>query len=260
MLKVGNFGTFYLLLFLFVLTLLSIWLVRSKGMKVHVRRLAGIDAINEAIGRATELARPVHFTTGTMATLYGEEGPQILAGLSILSHIASQTAKYRTPLVVTVCHPSTLPLAEEIVRESYLKEGRADEFRPDMVRHLSTEQQAYASGVQGIFLREKVAANFMIGPLYADTLIIAETGYRVGAMQVGGTGTKTVQLPFLVAVCDYTLIGEEIFAAGAYISQNPEQLATMFAEDIAKFAVIALVLIGAIVTLFSKELLSLLKL
>ena len=110
---------------------------------------------------------------------------------------------------------------------------------------------AFASGVQGILVREKVAANFMIGPLYADTLIMAETGYRIGAIQIGGTGTKTIQLPFLIAVCDYTLIGEEIYAARAYIEREPELLGSLLTEDIIKLCVLALMFFGGVVTLFT---------
>ena len=258
MLKPQTYTAFVLLALLFALTLLFMWYAK-KGKSIFIRKIGALDAIDEAVGRATEMARPVHFTTGSTATLYSDEAPQILAGLTVLSHVARLTARQRTPLITTVCDPSYLTLTEEIVREAYLKEGRPEDYRQDMVRYISQEQQAYVSGVQGIFLRENVAANFVIGPLYAEALMILETGYRVGAIQIGGTGTKTIQMPFLIAVCDYTLIGEEIYAAGAYISKDPRTLATILAGDIAKFAVELLLIVGTIITLFTPALVNLLK-
>lgn len=237
-----------------VLTLLSI-LYAKKGKTIFIRKIAGIDAINEAVGRATEMGRPVHFTCGCRATLYSDEAPQILAGLTVLSYISKLTARYGTPLIVTVSHPATLPLTEEIVKESYVAEGRGEAYEPNMVRYLSTEVPAFASGVQGILIREKVGANFLIGPLYAETLNIAETGFRVGAMQVGGTGNKTAALPMLVAVCDFTLIGEEMFAAGAYISKDQGLRSTILAGDIIKLGLLGLLAVGVLTTLASAELL-----
>ena len=258
MLKAGVLGSLIILVTSLALMLLSIWYQRG-GKRISIRKLAGLDAIEEAVGRATEMGRPVHFSTGTQATLYGEEAPQILAGLTVLGYISRLTAKHRTPLIVTVAHPSSLPLAEGIVKESYLKEGHPEDFRPDMVRYISTEQQGYVAGVQGIFRREKVAANIMIGPAYSDLHSILETGYRVGAIQIAGTGTKTLQLPYIIAICDHALIGEEIYAAGAYISREPDLLATMLAQDISKYGVLGLFIIGTILTLFSKSFLSLLN-
>jgi hypothetical protein len=248
-----------LLVTVFILVLLSFWYQR-KGNPIGIRKIAGLDAIDQAVGRATEMGKPVHFTTGAVATLQGGvEGAQILAGLTILSHIAGLTAKYKTPLIVTVNQPQSLPLTEQIVREAYMKAGHPEDFKENMVRHLSAEQMAYVAAVCGIFIREQVAANFMIGPLYAETLPIAETGFRVGAMQVGGAADKMLQLPMVIAVCDYALIGGEIFAAGAYISKEPDLLATILAEDITKIGLIGLFLIGTIITLFGNVFLDFLK-
>ncbi|MGA2785755.1 MAG: DUF6754 domain-containing protein [Candidatus Bathyarchaeia archaeon] len=257
-LKSGVLDTLALLITLMIMIFLCLRYVKS-GKDVHIRKIMGLEGIDEAVGRATEMGRPVHFTTGTMATLYSDEAPQILAGLSVLSHVARLTARNHVPLIVTVSQPSSLPLTEEIIRQSYMKEGRSEDFSHDMVRYISTEQQAYAAGVLGIFFREKVAANFMIGPIYAESLILAEAGFRVGAMQVGGSGTKTGSVPFLIAVCDYVLIGEEMYAAGAYLSREPTMLANLLAEDLAKFGILALVIVGALVTFFGTAFVTLLK-
>lgn len=256
-LRSGFIATLAMLLSLLILSFICIQ-YQKKGKPIHIRRIAALDAIDQAVGRATETGRPVHFSTGTIATLYTDEAPQVLAGLSCLRYIAGLTAKYVTPLIVTVADPSSLPLTEEIVREAYLKEGKANLYDQSMVRHIATEQQAYGAGVQGLFFREKVGANFLIGPIYAESLVIVEAGYRIGAMQVCGSGTKTGATPAFIAVCDYVLLGEEIFAAGAYLSRDPGMLATILAEDLTKFAISGIIILATIVTFFNNVFVTLL--
>jgi hypothetical protein len=162
-------------------------------------------------------------------------------------------------LIATVPKPENIPLTENIIRDSYMAENRMDEYSPDIVRHLSPNQQAYISGVQGIFFREKVAANIFIGCLWAEALPIVETGYRVGAMQVSGTASAVASIPALVAVCDYTLIGDEIYAAAAYASEDPKGLSSVLMSDISKAVMVVLLVIGTFFTLFGDAFINLLN-
>lgn len=96
-------------------------------------------------------------------------------------------------------------------------------------------------------VREKPAANFLIGSFFAESLILAETGQSVGAIQIAGTA-ELAQLPFFVTTCDYTLIGEELYAASAYLSREPLLLGTIKAQDTIK-AILMITMALGIVTL-----------
>jgi len=80
---------------------------------------------------------------------------------------------------------------------------------------------------------------------FAESLILAETGHSIGAIQISGT-TAVTQLPFFIAATDYTLIGEEMYAASAYLSKDPLALGTIKGEDIAKMVLVVLILMGAL--------------
>lgn len=218
----------------------------KKGKKFFIRRIAGLEAIDEAVGRATEMGRPVHFSPG-IATLSEEAAAQTLAGLSVLGYVSRLSAKYDTDLIVTNRMPEVLPITEEVVRQNYLTEGKPESYNPDNIRFLSDEQFAYAAGCMGIMAREKVAANIMMGAFWAESLIFAEGGFVSGSIQVAGTA-NTHQLPFFIAACDYCLIGEELFAAGAYLSQDPMQVAGIKVQDLGKIAAIILIVVGTITT------------
>ena len=138
----------------------------------------------------------------------------------------------------------------EIARESYTMEGRPDLFQDDMVHYLTDDQFAYAAGVNGIMVREKPAACLYMGKFYAESLILAETGNSIGAIQIAGTASQA-QIPFFVTACDYTLIGEEFFAASAYLSQKPELLGGLKGQDMLKAFVTAGILLALFLRVFN---------
>ncbi|MHB0913370.1 MAG: DUF6754 domain-containing protein [Armatimonadota bacterium] len=232
-----------------VIAILILWKIISarRGRELYIRKIAGLNAIDEAIGRATEMGRPVVFSPG----LGGLSLPTLQA-LLILKHVTSTAAKYRTQVIVPTTDPIVHTIAEEISRDAYNDRGVPEQFNPMNIRFLSDNQFAYASGVVGLLNREKAATNFMFGDFYAESLILAETGHSIGAIQVAGT-PQTTQVPFFITAADYTIIGDEFYAASAYLSREPTLLGSLVGQDFAK-AVIALIVIVGIITFTLGEL------
>lgn len=222
-----------------------------QGKPPQIRNLTALDAINEGIGRATEMGRPVHFSAG-VGNLTVRGAPVMIASLSFLSHIAEQAARFDCPLIATVAQGDVYQASEDIVRASYVRAGKADAFKPDAVRYLSVNQYVYAGGIVGIINREKVAVNIMIGHYANEALFIAEEAHSAGCLQIAGT-TNEYQIPFFVAACDYVLIGEEVFAAAAQLSSDSAELGAMSGQDFVKVLSIALTLLGAIATTFGSD-------
>ena len=94
-------------------------------------------------------------------------------------------------------------------------------------------------------IRERAAANYMFGEFFAESLILAEAGNLAGAMQVAGT-PSTTQVPFFIASCDYTIIGDEYYAATAFLTREPVLCGSLAGQDRAKLLLLALVLVGII--------------
>lgn len=211
------------------------------GKELYIRKIGGLESIDEAVGRATELGQPVLYIPGTLDI----DDMQTIAGLTILGKVAQKAAEYDTDLIVPVSRSMVLSTAREIVKESYMKAGRPDAYKSDSVFYLTDDQFGFVAGVDGIIIREKPAANFYLGAFYAESLILAETGFASGAIQTAGTAMPS-QLPFFVAACDYTLIGEELFAASAYLSQEPNQLGSLKGQDFGKALFVIIVTIGVV--------------
>ena len=229
---------FTVLYFAFVLYFI---LSAQAGKKPFIRRIPGIDAIEEAIGRATEMGRPVLYVPGVTDI----DDIQTVAALVILENVAKVTARYETPIRVPVTYPIPFTIAEEMVKSGYLNAGRADQYEPDSVRFISPEQFAYVAAVTGIMLRDKPAAHIFMGAFFAESLLLAETGFSTGAIQVAGTA-NVHQMPFFVVACDYTLLGEELFAASAYLSGEPKLVGSLKGADLIKVVIIVVVVVGCV--------------
>ncbi len=221
-----------------------LWITISRakqGLKLpYIRKVGGLDAIDEAIGRATEMGRPVHFGPG----LSDVNEAQTLAAMGILDYVATKTARQDVPLIVTNNKIMVQSVSEEIVKNAYTMERKQDSYNPDNVRYLSDQQFGYATGVTGILRREKAATNILIGAFWAESLIFTQTGYEIGAIQIAGTA-NTHQIPFFVASCDYCLMGDEIYAASAYLTQESVLLGSLVASDWVKIGLIFVLIIGA---------------
>lgn len=220
-----------------------VWFIHSarRGRKLYIRPLPGLGAVDEAIGRATEMGRPILFVLGT-----GTAGDiATIAGYTILARVAQRTAEYQTPILVPVNDPVMMAMGQEVVREAYLQAGHPEVYRPDQVFYISAMQFPYVAAVNGLMLREKTATNFYMGVFHAESLLLAETGSVTGSIQISGTD-QLAQIPFFVAATDYTLIGEELYAASAYLSQEPVLLGPLKAQDYTKVLIVIVIIAGVI--------------
>ncbi len=212
-----------------------------EGAPLWIRKIAGLEAIDEAVGRSVEMGRPILYILGLG---FISDIPTI-AGLAILKRVARKAAEYEADIIVPNYDPIVMVAAQETVKEGYMEAGRPDLFNESNIMFLTQDQFGYAAGVDGIMVREKPGAIFLQGLFYAESLILAETGHSIGAIQISGT-TSVTQLPFFIAATDYTLIGEEMYAASAYLTRDPLALSTLKAEDIMKVLFIALMTVGTI--------------
>ncbi len=225
----------------FSVAILSYTRMARQGKSLFLRKIPGLNAVEEAVGRATEMGRPVLFIPGIQEL----DEIQTIAGISILGRVAKITAQYETPLMVPVRYPLVLAAGQEVVEQSYIEMGKGDSYDRDMVRYVAGEQFAFTANVNGYMMREKPATNIYMGAFFAESLLLAETGNAAGSIQIAGTA-QPEQLPFFIAACDYTLMGEELYAASAYLSHEPVMLGGLKGQDLLKMIITLLIIVGVI--------------
>jgi hypothetical protein len=222
--------------------LVAIFIYRGRQVKsLYLRPIAGLQAVDEAIGRATEMGKPILYSAGRG----GMARPATMASMNILSTVAEKVATYGTPLIFPNNDPVVTAVAQEVAREAYSRAGHPDAYNNDNIYFVTDSQFGYAAAVDGIMMRERPATNLFFGTFEAESLILAETGNAIGAIQIAGTDSS-IQMAFFMVACDYVLIGEELFAASGYLSKDSQVIGSLKGSDISKIIIIAILIIGAI--------------
>lgn len=227
---------------LFVLILVGFVLYNifraQSGKDIFIRRIAGLNAIEDAVGRATEMGKPVLMVPGL-----GALNAISVQALNIFAHITRTAARFANPIRLCCGEAAVFAVAQEVIRDVYQTEGIPERMEPDSVRFVSDRQFAFAAGVSGIMLREQTAATFFMGEFFAESLIFAETANSIGAIQVASS-TENTQTPFFIAACDYVLIGEEFYAASAYLTRKPVLVGSLVGQDWSKMLIASLLIFG----------------
>jgi len=220
---------------------ISIYLA-GKGKTRQVRPIPALDAVFEGIRRATEMERPVFMSAGFAGVTRAEAA----AGLAMLDLVASECAKLGVRLITTFANASTLAAAEGVIAEAFAREGKPELYSPGkQVIFFSGEQFAWVAGVGGMMQRERPACNIYLGTFYSEALYLGECGARSGGVQIAGT-VNQLALPVLAMTMDYLMIGEEIYAVAAKLTEDPVQMGSITGQDVGKAVALFILVLGVI--------------
>jgi hypothetical protein len=217
---------------------------RARVNPPTIRRLPTLDQLDDGIGRATEMGRPVwvDYADSQKLRTGGRQTGGILAGINVLSYVARKCAQMDCDLVVPCGSSDHLPIAEETVRSAFLAEGKIDQYKPDTVRYISEDTMAFQAGVVGMIMREKPATGILVGAPGWPTQAQLESLNRQGAVTIAGVDTPTRLHD--MACADYGLYGSDIFATAAYLTKDPLLSGSIRAQDTFNLLGIAIIVIG----------------
>ena len=236
---IGLVGLLLILPILFYLTSR----VRA-GKAGELRAIPAMEGLPELVARSAETGRPLHVSVG-VAGVGGSLTSDTWAGLALLSQLADEAAACDTPLIVTVSDATVLPIAQDIIRRAFVRNGNPEGYDPTQVQLVAPNNMAYAAGVTGILEREPLTANVMVGQFGDEYLLMGEAGARLGVRQIVGTADPST-LPFVHASADETLTGEEMFAGSAYTTRRSIQIGSLLAEDWLRWLVVAGIVVATI--------------
>lgn len=234
-------GKIFQLFFLIAIAVVSYIAAKyaERGRRWAIRPLEGLEAIYEGIGRSAEMGKPIMALPG----MYGLGDPAELAGLTVLGEVSQRAAELGIEPLTSASLPEVLVAEEAIIRSSYEAAGKSELYTPGkFVRWYGNDQFSYAMGTAGLIIAEKPGLICHTGSYLWDVIIVAETGARMGAVQVGG-GTA---MPSLALFCDYLLITEELYAASAQISKDEKAIATIAGQDWVKLGMLLTIIIGSL--------------
>lgn len=231
---------------LLAIPLLLLWfLVRGRRQAPSLRPIAAFEALRGLMGRVTEEGKRVHLSLGRSGV--GEEQTAVVsAALDVQRSLSREGAALKTAPLVTVADPLVMLTAQDILYRAYRDRGLGAEYDGTQVQLVAPDPLAYAVGAQDRIDDERTAANVMVGHLREEYLLLGETGAHRDLLQVAGSDALNTQA-LMISTADHVLLGEEMFAAGAYLARRPASIASLQVQDFLRVLAVIAVLVGVVV-------------
>jgi len=230
-----------------ILTCVSIWYSTyrvSQGKIPLIRKLPAMDALEEAIALCAEKGKPAWFPLGAAPIDDPQGTPGHIITLSIMGYTTKFAADMGVKILSGTIRTPLIPMLDDVLTEAYRAHGAPELHALEDIRYFPS-QMAYIAGNDTVHKYDQPGCQIMLGVWWAETPAFCEIAKRAGAFIIGGTD-YIENVPYLVAFSDYSLVFEELYAASAYVSDDPYLKATIFGEDLMKFLLLALAFIGAI--------------
>jgi hypothetical protein len=221
----------------------------EKGILEDIRRLPVIDAIDEAIGRAVELGKPVLMTY----SFHDDFRPATLVGLQAVSYVSKLAAEKGAEIFFPVGGARTYPIAVENYRLGTLEAGHPEVFDPNNVIFLSNMQFAYTSGTMGLMETRRPGAAIFLGPFWVEGIHFGVQKVRIDTFGIGGVESYSMG-SFMYITMDYTVLGSELYATGAYMSEDPPTISGIATEDVVKWLICAIMVVGVLLKIIGSDL------
>ncbi len=229
-----------LLLAAILFAALTLWRRRSPAA---FRVIDAYERLNRSVGLAVENGTRLHVSLGRGALLTARGG-SALAALAMLRRLAERTSVSDRPPVVTAGDASLAILSQDTLQSGYRAAGAEDQYRFSTGRLTGLTPFSYAAGAVPMIHDENVTANIIIGDLGAESALLVEAADRQNTSLIAASDNLAAQSVFYAAAQD-PLVGEELFAAGAYVGAGASHGASLNVQDILRWLIILAILIGA---------------
>ncbi len=218
----------------------------------NLREIPAFARLRQAVGIAVEAGSRLHVSVGR-GGLIGPESASALAGMSMLDRVARAASVSDRPPVTTSGDGALTILTQDTLRSSYRALGVEGQYDPSSGRVLGVTPFSYAAGAIPVISDEQVSANLLNGHFEGEIGLINEAAERKGSLMVAGSESLTGQAVIYATASD-PLIGEEAFAGGAYLGASPMHDASLHAQDVLRWVLIVIILVGSLAKLFGLDL------
>jgi hypothetical protein len=227
--------------------LLLIFIYLRRKSPVVLRRIEAYERLNRIVGLSVENGTRLHISLGR-GNLFTSRGGSALAGLAMLRRLAERTSMSDRPPIVTSGDASLSILSQDTLQAGYRAAGAEDQYRSSTGRLAGLTPFSYAAGTMPVTRDEMVSANVVIGDLGAEAALLAEAADREDTSLIATSDNLSAQ-SILYASAQEPLIGEELFASGAYVGAGASHDASLQVQDILRWLVILAILGGAFLKL-----------
>lgn len=231
--------------------LLIYWILAARNPKQTFRSIPAFKELKRTIELSVEDGSRMHISLGR-GGLLGPQSASAFAGLTLLRQVADIAADSDQPPVATSGDGTLMLLAQDTLRTTYQRLGIANQYSPRFARLTGLTPFSYAGGTLPLVLDRTVSANLLVGSFGEEVALIGAAGQQSGTFGMGGGDTLNSQA-VLFGSAQAPLIGEELFAAGAYLDAGPAHKASLHMQDVLRWIVILLFIFTAVMPMFTGQ-------
>jgi len=228
------------LLTMVLLITLALWKRKSSALLRDIPALTGLQRV---LGLSVEDGSRLHISLG-FGSLLTPRGSSALAALAMLRHLAERTSASDRPPVTSTGDPVLSLLAQDTLQAGYTAAGAGELFVPTTGRLTGLSPFGYAAGAIPIIRDENVSANVLVGHFGPEAALLADAAEQENVMTIGASDDIAAQ-SILFAGSQEPLIGEELYASGAYLGAGAWHSASLTIQDILRWLIMVALLFGA---------------
>ena len=222
---------------IFFLLILNFALLGRRRARRALREIPAFARLGRSIGLAVEAGSRLHLSLG-WGGIFGLRGMSGLVGLNVLERIARLASVSDRPPVASSGNAELAILAGDTLQA----EGQTQLSSAQLT---GVTPFSYAAGVLPILADEDVSAQVLAGHFGSEAALIASAGEAQGAVTIAGTDSLPGQAVLYAAASD-PLIGEELYAAGAYLGSGLFHTESLRVQDVLRWALVVVILAGAV--------------
>lgn len=222
-------------------------IVLRRRFPTAFRPIEAYERLNRAVGLAVESGTRLHISLGR-GNLFTTRGASALAGLAMLRKLTERTSLSDRPPLVTSGDASLAILSQDTLQSGYRAAAAEDQYRFSTGRLTGFTPFSYAAGALPVTRDENVSTNVFIGDFGTESALLAEAAERGNSTLIAASDNLSAQSVFYATAQD-PLIGEELFAAGAYVGAGATHEASLIVQDVLRWLIIAAILAGSFLKL-----------
>lgn len=232
-------------LFFSAILMLVFSFLRRKKPPVF-RDIPAFARLRQAVGLVVEDGSRLHVSLGRGA-LTTPQSASALAGLALLRRLVGLTSAGDQPPIATSGDAALAILSQDTLQvAAKFFEGATVDSTAGRLTGLTPF--SYAAGTIPAIRDENVSANVLMGNFGVEVALLTDAVERENTFVLAGSDNLTAQA-VIYASAQEPLIGEEIYAAGAYVESGPLHTASLTVQDVLRWLIIAAILAGAAFTL-----------
>jgi hypothetical protein len=231
----------------FVALFMVIFALVQARSPFSFRKIAAFPRIRRAVSLVVEDGTRLHVSLGR-GSLLTPFGVAAYAGLSLLRRLGEVTSLSDRPPIATTGDGVLNLVAQDTLRTAHEAVAVDQNFDMNNGRLAGLTPFSFAAGVMPSIRDEGISTNVLIGNFGVEVGLLTESAERQNASVIAASDNLPAQAVLYAASPD-PLLGEELFAAGAYVQAGSMHSASLVVQDLLRWLIIVVIIIGSILKL-----------